>query len=164
MATSLPVPLEFRLPDGWEAVQPDAVGAPDSAFVARRPRPGDTFVANITIGGYLKDPEIALTTVADEVVERLQEAVGSVDVRNRTEIGSPQAPGLVQVVELTAEVNGSDTDLVQCQTLLSMPDRENPANRAVIELVLTSTPGQLEGVLPDFQYFVSTVRPDAATE
>ncbi len=61
-------------------------------------------------------------------------------------------------------MNGSSTDLVQCQTLLSIQDTDDPETRAVIELVLTSTPDQLEGVLPDFQYFVSTVRPDGATE
>jgi hypothetical protein len=50
VATQLPVRIEFRLPDGWQAAPPDEVGTPGAAFVAQIPTVLDdfrTFVAGI---------------------------------------------------------------------------------------------------------------------
>ncbi|MCX5129755.1 hypothetical protein OOK25_39665, partial [Streptomyces sp. NBC_00347] len=51
MPTTLPVPIEFRLPEGWQPAPPDEVGAPGVAFVALHPQPDSGFTANITIDG-----------------------------------------------------------------------------------------------------------------
>lgn len=159
MATTLPVPIEFRLPDGWKAAPPDEVGAPGAAFVALHPASRDNFMANITIAGKLRPDEAPLTEIADESVDRLRQATTAVQVTNRAEVGSPAAPGLAQVLNMTADINGIERSLIQSQVYLSMLDVDDPRKRAVIELALTATPDQLRSVLDDFRDFVRTVRP-----
>ncbi|MQA11885.1 MAG: hypothetical protein GEU98_25750, partial [Pseudonocardiaceae bacterium] len=66
MATTIPIPVNFRLPDGWQAAAPDEVGAPGAAFVALHPASRTDFTANITISGEYRPDEAALTDIADE--------------------------------------------------------------------------------------------------
>ncbi|MER5179235.1 hypothetical protein ABT009_12840 [Streptomyces sp. NPDC002896] len=162
MATTLPVPIEFELPEGWRAAPPDEVGAPGAAFVALHPQPDAGFTANITIDGEYRPDAAALTEIADESVERLSQAATSVVVTGRREIGSADAPGFTQTLALSAIVGGVPRDLVQSQVYLSMLDVADPRKRAVIRLVLTATASQHPFVLDDFQDFVRTVRPDAS--
>lgn len=158
MATTLPVPIEFRLPDGWQPAPPDEVGAPGVAFVALHPASRDDFTANITISGELRPDDASLASIADESVDRLSQGA-VVSVANRTEVGSAEVPGLTQVLNVSTSIAGKARDLVQCQVYLSVQDAEEPARRAIVELVLTATPNQLNTVVGDFQQFVSTVRP-----
>ncbi|MFI5617659.1 hypothetical protein [Streptomyces sp. NPDC051567] len=88
MPTTLPLPIEFRLPEGWFPAPPDEVGAPGVAFVALHPRPDAGFTANITIAGEYRPDGATLENIADASVERLREATGSVVVAHRREIGS----------------------------------------------------------------------------
>jgi hypothetical protein len=97
-----------------------------------------------------------MTEIADESVRRLEEVAGAVRVRDRVEVGSPDAPGITQVLDIGV---GVSQHLVQCQVYVSMHDERDPSKRAVIELVLTCTPEQLDDVFADFQNFVRTVRP-----
>ncbi|WP_020668925.1 hypothetical protein [Amycolatopsis nigrescens] len=160
MVTQLPVRIEFSLPDGWTPAPPDEVGASGAAFVALHRASVDGFTANITIAGQYRPDETTLDELADESVQRLQETSGAVHLRDRRQVGSPEAPGLTQVLDLTASVDNRPLQLVQVQVYVSMQDVHNPAERAVIELVLTCKPSQLDAVLEDFQKFVSTVRPE----
>jgi hypothetical protein len=155
MATQLPVRIEFSLPDGWQPASPDEAGAPGVAFVALHPGSANGFTANLTIAGQFRDPELPMDAIADESVRRLSEAVGSVQVRQRTEVGSDGSPGITQVLDIEV---GADQELVQCQVYVSVHDVEDPSRRAVLEFVLTCTPDQLEDVFTDFQDFVRTVR------
>lgn len=159
MATTLPVRIEFRLPDGWRAAPPDEVGAPGAAFVALHPASSDNFMANIAISGELRPDTATLAEIADESIGRLRRAAADVRVADRTEVGTPEAPGLTQVVHLSADVSGTMRELIQSQVYLSMLDVDDPRRRAVIELVLTATPTQLGTVIGDFQDFVRTIRP-----
>ncbi|HEV7651716.1 MAG TPA: hypothetical protein VGP26_26480 [Actinophytocola sp.] len=156
MATELPVRIQFTLPDGWQATPPDEAGAPGVAFVALHPGSTNGFTANLTIAGQLRDPRLPMTQIADESVRRLEEFTGVVQVRDRVEVGSAGAPGITQVLDIDI---GVSQRLVQCQVYVSMQDEHDPAKRAVIELVLTCTPEQLDQVFADFQNFVRTVRP-----
>ncbi|MDQ0941820.1 hypothetical protein [Streptomyces sp. V1I1] len=160
MATTLPVPIEFELPEGWRAAQPDEVGAPGAAFVALHPQPDAGFTANITIDGEYRPDAATLSEIAHESVERLSQAAASIVVTGRREIGSADAPGFTQALALSAVVGGVLRDLVQSQVYLSMLDLADPRKRAVIRLVLTATASQHPAVLDDFQDFVRTVRPD----
>ena len=160
MASTLPTPIEFRLPDEWRPASPDDVGAPTAAFVALVSHPVDGFTANVTIDGELRRDTAPLASLADESVEQLRAAAGSVTVLDRAEVGSASAPALTQTLRVTAPVNGDERDLVQAQVYLSMPDSADPATHAVIRLVLTAGAAQYEAIRPDFQWFVSTVRPD----
>lgn len=163
MAGTLPTPIEFRLPDDWRPAPPDEVGAPGAAFVALIPNPDDGFTANVTIDGEHRPDATPLSGLADRSVETLRASLGggaeAVTVLDRTEVGSASAPALTQTLRLRDQ---DERQLVQAQVYLSLLDTEDPARRAVIRLVLTATAAQARAVLPDFQWFVSTVRPEGA--
>ncbi|MEW1900938.1 hypothetical protein [Streptomyces sp. NPDC086147] len=160
MATTLPLPIEFRLPEGWIPAPPDEVDAPAVAFVALHPQADAGFTANITIDGDFLSEAETLEGVADDAVERLRDGAESVAVVRRRDVGSAQAPGLTQRLALTAVVQGVRRNLVQSQVYLAMLDSADPKRRAVIRLILTATATQHDHVLEDFQDFLRTVRPD----
>ncbi|MFJ6676372.1 hypothetical protein ACIQMJ_35170 [Actinosynnema sp. NPDC091369] len=156
MATTLPVPIEFSLPDGWLSAPPDEVGAPQAAFVALRPGGGAGFTANITISGEVHGDDVTLAELADRAAARLERGVGAVEVGRRNELES----AYTQVLRLTAPIGGRPVDLVQLQVFLAMADVRDPRRRAVLEIVLSATPEQFEDLVDDFQAFLKTIRPD----
>ncbi|MER5894995.1 hypothetical protein [Streptomyces sp. NPDC001876] len=160
MTTTLPVQIAFELPDGWRATPPDGVGATGSAFVALHPHPDEGFTANITIDGEFRPDEATLPEIADESVENLRRSAASVEVVERREVGSEDAPGLTQTLAVSAVAGGSLRNLVQSQVYLSLLDVTDPSKRAVIRLILTVTASQHRDVVEDFRDFVRTVRPD----
>ncbi|MFF0095611.1 hypothetical protein ACFYSF_37640 [Streptomyces canus] len=160
MATTLPVPIEFELPDGWRAAPPDEVGAPDTAFIALHPQPDAGFTANITIDGEYRPDSATLREIADSSVTRLRKSGAVVELTDRREMGSTEVPGLIQKLAISATVSGVPRDLVQAQVYLSLLDVTDPYKRAVIRLVLTSSAAQHHALLGDFEDFVRTVRPD----
>ncbi|MEV0409424.1 hypothetical protein AB0I68_01125 [Streptomyces sp. NPDC050448] len=164
MPTTLPVPIEFSLPEGWQAAPPDEVGAPEVAFIALHPQPDDGFTANITVDGDFLPDETTLEELADASVARVRGAAESVTVVARREIGSAASPGLTQRLALTAVVAGVRRDLVQSQVYMAITDLTDPHKRALIRLILTATAAQHDSVLADFQGFLRTVRPDTGTE
>jgi hypothetical protein len=163
MTTTLPVPIEFELPPGWIAAPPDEVGAPDAAFVAlHAEEPPAGFTANITIGGALRVDRASLAEIADESVQSLAARAVAVTLARRNEFGEPGAPGLTQLVRIRERVGGTERSLAQCQVYLSMSDVDDARKRVVVQLVLTATDEQLDGVIRDFQWFVARVRPEPA--
>jgi hypothetical protein len=160
VATTLPAPIEFRLPEGWRPAPPDDVGAPGAAFVGLHPDPDNGFTANITVDGEGYTEAASLPELADASIRTLRETGADVSLADRSEVGSGDAPGLTQTLSVRAAVNGAPRDLVQSQVYLSMVDTEDRGRGVVIRLVLTASAEQFAAVLPDFQYFVWTVRPD----
>lgn len=165
MPTTLPVPLEFELPAGWQPAPPDRAGAPDVAFVAlfHQPDPASGFDANITVDGAYRPDAATLEEIADESVRRMQEIAEGVAVTDRNEMGSAQAPGLTQKLSFRAVTEGHRRELVQSQVYLAVRDLDDPARRAVVRLALTAAAAQHDAVLGDFQQFVRTVRPATGT-
>ena len=159
MATTLPVPIEFSLPDGWLSAPPDEVGAPQAAFVALHPGDNAGFTANITITGEVRADDATLAQIAEQAAARLERGVGPVEIGRRNELDS----GYTQVLRLTAPVDGRPVDLVQLQVFLAMADVRDQRRRAVLEIVLSATPEQFEGLVGDFQAFLKTIRPDEGT-
>ncbi|MER5952765.1 hypothetical protein [Streptomyces longhuiensis] len=164
MAATLPVKISFSLPDGWQAAPPDEVGAPNVAFVALHAASVDGgFTANITISGEMRNDGATISQIADESVPRLEQG-GPVRVLKKTEIGTPDLPGLtdspgiVQNLVLSTTLRGEPIELCQSQVHLGMEDVRNPAQRAVIEIVLTATQNQLGQVIEDYKEFLRTVR------
>ncbi|HEV7973961.1 hypothetical protein [Amycolatopsis sp.] len=155
MATQLPVRIEFSLPEGWTAAPPDEVGAPGAAFVALHPPAHDGFTTNITISGDYRDDDVELETVAGESVARLKKSVGEVRVLTSTAVDA----GFTQTLEIKSTIEGQPHDLVQCQAYLSMHDVDEPAKRAIIDLVLTTTADRFDEFVKDFQNFVRSVKP-----
>ncbi|MFI1105267.1 hypothetical protein [Streptomyces melanogenes] len=159
MPTTLPVPIAFRLPEGWLPARPEAFGAQEVAFAAVHPQPDAGFTANITIDGGFPPNGSTLAELADESAQRLREVAESVAVHRR-EVGAAEAPALTQRVSFSAVAGDARRDLVQSQVYLPLVDTEDPRRRAVIRLALTATAAQHDAVLTDFQDFVRTVRPD----
>ncbi|GGO34791.1 hypothetical protein [Streptomyces lasiicapitis] len=160
MAATLPVPMEGRLPEGWHPASPGQVGAPDVAFVALRPPPDAGFTSNITVDGEYRPDGATLAEIADESVRSMCEVADSVTVDERHEVGSADAPALTQVLSFSAVTDGVRRDLAQTQIYLAMLDINDPSERAVIRLTLTTTTAQHSSVLGDFQQFIRSVRPD----
>ncbi|MFD0203477.1 MULTISPECIES: hypothetical protein [Saccharothrix] len=156
MATTLPVPIEFSLPDGWLSAPPDEVGAPQAAFVALHPGSSAGFTANITISGEVRADDVTLAQLAERAADRLRQDVGAVEVGRRNELES----AYTQVLRLTAPVGGRPVELVQLQVFLAMADVRDERRRAVLEIVLSATTGQFEDLVGDFQAFLKTIRPD----
>ncbi|MFJ9471509.1 hypothetical protein [Streptomyces caniferus] len=157
MATTLPVKIEFSLPEGWQAAPPDEVGAPGVAFIALHLASQDKFTANITIAGKIRD-ESDLVTLAHESVERLREGA-TVTVAKQAQGGTPELPALTQTLRISTTLRGFPVELVQSQVYLLMQDPHDPASHAVIELALTAKQSQLDQVADDFEDFVKSVRP-----
>ncbi|MCX3061783.1 hypothetical protein [Streptomyces beihaiensis] len=165
MTATLPVKISFSLPDGWQAAPPDEVGAPNVAFVALHPESVDGgFTANITISGEMRNDGATMSQIADESIPRLEQG-GTVRVLKKTEVGTPDipgltdAPGVVQNLVLSTTLRGEPAELCQSQFYLGVEDVKNPAKRAVIEIVLTAKQNQLAEVIDDFKEFLRTVRP-----
>ncbi|MER6713592.1 hypothetical protein [Streptomyces sp. NPDC000877] len=68
MPTTLPVPLEFRLPEGWLPARPEGFNVADVAFAAVHSQPDAGFAANITIDGDVP-PALAQRLVFSTVVD-----------------------------------------------------------------------------------------------
>src|SRR5262249_326183 len=140
-------------------------GAPGAAFVALHPASIDGFTANITIAGRMRNDGATMREIAGESVQRLRQA-GPVEVTKKQDVGTPDipgltgAPGVVQDPRPSPALHGEPLELVQSQVYLGLEDVDRPSQRAVIELVLTAKPGQLEQVVDDFQEFVRSVRAD----
>ncbi|KOG29632.1 hypothetical protein [Streptomyces resistomycificus] len=164
MPTTLPTPIEFRLPQGWLPAQPEGFEAANVAFAAVHPQPDAGFAANITIDGEIPPDAVTLVDLANSSVERLREVAESVTVSHRREVGSADAPALTQRLTFSTVVDDTRRDLVQSQVYLSLSDIGDPHKRAVIRLALTATAAQHDAVLGAFQDFVRTVRPDTGEE
>ncbi|MEW2414290.1 hypothetical protein AB0953_11280 [Streptomyces sp. NPDC046866] len=163
MPTTLPVPIEFSLPEGWLPARPEAFD-PGVAFAAVHPAPDAGFTANITVDGGFPPDAVTLTDLADASVERLGEVADSVEVAHRRELGPDDAPALSQRLTFSLTTGDTHRDLIQTQVYLSMADVEDPHKRAVIRLALTATAAQHDSILGEFQEFVRSVRPDTGEE
>lgn len=171
MPGTLPVPLTCELPQGWQSAPPDEVGAPQAALVALHlASQGQGFTPNITVTGRTRTDATSLNAIAEESVQRLRETVGAVRLVKRSEVGTSEAPGLVdapgivQNLYIQATVNGQPMELAQSQFLLVLKDERQPGQRAEVEIALTARSDQLQAVLEDFQDFLRTVRPATAEE
>ncbi|CAM3802467.1 hypothetical protein KIPE111705_25700 [Kibdelosporangium persicum] len=161
MATTIPVPIEFSLPEGWRAAPPDEVGSPHVAFVALKPPAVNGFVSNITISGEIR-PDVPLGQIADEAIARLRNEVGQIKIGNRGEYGTEQNPGLTQAVRMLINVRGRPVDVAQLQVYIGMEDVRDPRRQAVLHIVLSAEADEFERVITDFQQFLTTVKPDQA--
>ncbi|MER5812634.1 hypothetical protein ABT143_31365 [Streptomyces sp. NPDC002033] len=155
MPATLPVPIEFSLPEGWVP----APAPEDVAYAAVRPQPDGGFAVNITVDGGFPKEDVTPADLADASVERLRSFAEEVAVTRRSELGTPDSPALAQRITFSAAVGDSLRDFVQSQVYLFLLDTEDPGKRALVRLALTSTVAQEGGVLEDFRAFVRSVHP-----
>ncbi|MBK1786808.1 hypothetical protein JHE00_20985 [Prauserella sp. ASG 168] len=160
--STLPVPIEFSLPDGWRSVPPKEVNAEGAAFVAVHPASSKGFTANITITGDVRSADEPLTRAADQALDDLRAGASDVELGKRNEVGTDDNPGLTQAVRLSIPYEGKQLYLVQLQAFIGMADTGDPSRRAVTQVVLSALPEQFDQLVGDFQDFLSTVRPEGA--
>lgn len=161
--SKLPVPVEFRLPEGWESVRPEEWGVQNAAFMAvRRDAPGD-YLPILTISGDWRLDHVTLDAIADESVTVAREQADHVEVLDRKEIGSEQAPAILQLLGVRATIDGRDWQLRQGQVLSGLIDVEDPGRRVVVIYTVTCALDQFDQVGREFQAFMGTVRPAGAT-
>jgi hypothetical protein len=141
------------VPDGWQAVEPETVGAGGAVFVAIRPHsaqsPGGNFTPNITVSVANRPDSASLLDIADEAVTRLGTTMAELDVLSRQETGG----GVTQVLRI---VTPAGLELAQSQVHLVIPGVHGLGDRVVVELACTSTPAQAAPVVGEFQQFVAS--------
>lgn len=150
---TIPVPLSFELPEGWRPIPTQT----DNVFAAIHPSSANGFTANLAVSEQDRTDSATLPDIADESVHRLEAVGHNVSVQHRSQFGSPNAPGLTQIINLSK----NSLELAQCQFLMSLTDPNNPARRVVVEIALTATTAQLPDLVDDFEKFVSTIRPES---
>ena len=159
MPATLPVPVEFRLPNAaWRPVRPEDLGVQNAAFLAVREEPAGDYTPTISMSGDFREDGATLDEIADESVRLLEQQAADVELVKRNDIGSEEAPGVTQLLGATVEMDGRRYDLQQAQVLLGLVDEEQPNRRLVLILTLTATNRQIQGLMPEFQDFVGSVR------
>src|SRR3954468_23960810 len=99
MPTTLPVPISFRLPNElWSPADPDALGVTNAAFLAVRDEGEGDYAPTITISGGLRTDAASMDDIGDEAVSVFAQQAAEVELVTRQGYGSPEAPGLLQVV------------------------------------------------------------------
>jgi hypothetical protein len=163
VSSALPVPIAFELPQNWRPAEPEQVGAPEAAYIALRPEPVTVtdFVANITVAGERLNGDRSLVEYVDESLRRLRQTAPDAELVKRTETDAEQTPSVTQIVSLTTDVQGTPRRVLQVQVFLAVPDPQYPEQRAVIELVLSAVPEEIDQVVGDFRALVDSVTPHA---
>jgi hypothetical protein len=147
------LPLGFDIPEGWVPVEPASVGAEGAVFVAVHSAPAGEFTPNITLSVGQRPDQARVTDIADEAVERLGRSMAALEVLRRKEVGTPDAPGVTQVLRVRT---GEGQELVQTQVLLTVPGT-NPADRLILEIACTVPPETARRLGDDFRRFVGSV-------
>ncbi len=162
MPTTLPVPISFTLPnEHWRPVDPEALGVTNAAFLAvRAENDGVGYSPTLTVSGGLRTDPASLDDIGDEAVGVFATEATEVELVTRRDYGSPEAPGLLQVVGGTLTVEQRTFDLRQAHVLIAMTDVRDAQRRVVVKVVLSTTFGQFQACLPDLQDFVATLHPE----
>ncbi|WP_203337479.1 hypothetical protein [Nocardioides limicola] len=156
----LPVPLEFRLPnEHWEPMVPETLGVEYAAFLAVRRNLDPAYSPTITISGDYRLDEATLSDIADEAVAKYQGQVDQLRLLQRQDIGSAEAPGISQLIGMSAPIDGTHFDLRQGQILMALIDQDDPTKRVVLIYTLSCTADQLAQMSGEFQEFLASTRP-----
>ena len=158
MGRDLRVPLSFVLPQGWETGDPDVVGVPEAAFVARYPDDDRGFHPTIVVADVVPEPGEDLPSVAARSVETLARH-GDVRVVDSSVVSPGEVSAFRQLLLLTTPAAGELRDLVQDQVYLDVADPRT-GFRAVVRIVLTVGRDQRDVVTGDFASFVRSFRAD----
>ncbi len=158
MTSTVPVPIEFDLPEGWRSAERKGADESSAAYVALRTGVPGTFTPNITVTAELTDEDRSVLKIADESVERLRRTAVNVHMTERRTVASDKAPGVLQTVSMVLPIQGTPVALVQVQAILVLKDEADERRRATYLFALTAPEKDVELLLPDFQSFVGSVR------
>lgn len=132
-------------------------------MAVRRNAPGD-YVPILTISGDWRLDYVTLESIADESVELARAQADAVEIVDRNEIGSAEAPAILQLLAVTATIDGRSWELCQGQVLSGLIDVKNSSRRVVVIYTVTCAADQFDQIGREFQAFMGTVRPLGAEE
>lgn len=156
----LPVDLELQLPGpDWKPVEPESFGVQNAALLLVRHNLSETYAPTISISGDVRSDPATMAEIADESLALLRAQARHVELLQRDEVGTPEAPAITQVVEVITEVNEENMNLRQGQVLTGLIDTNDPDKRVVLIYTLTCTSDQFPQMAQEFQTFMGTVRP-----
>jgi hypothetical protein len=153
------VPVSFRaeLPGtGWIEGSREAAEQVGAALLLLHDESG-RFTSNITVTGELHEDTTDLAALADAAVESLTATSTSVTVLERDSMGTPEAPGLMQMLEIVVPHEGEDLLLRQCQVFIAARDSSGDAAAMLVYLLsLTAEKDVLGSLAGEFQAFVAS--------
>ena len=160
MSTTLPLPIRFELPGAeWQPVEPETVGVSNAAFLAaRQPLGSSSYRPTITISGDWRNDDADLEQIADESVVKVQQEAGHARLADRRNVGTDEAPAIVQVISAAATIDSELLDLRQLQTVAAYVDTDDRSRRIVVLYTLSCTADQFEAAGHEYQQFMATVR------
>jgi hypothetical protein len=130
----------------------------NAAFLAARQPLGDaTYRPTITISGDWRNDDASLERIADESVVKVQQEAGNARLEERKNVGTEEAPAVIQLISTSAGIDGRLLDLRQLQTVAGYVDTEDHSRRIVVLYTLSCTAEQLEVAGREYQQFMATV-------
>jgi hypothetical protein len=157
--STLPVPIRFDLPDGWEPVSGDMS---DAAFTAMKTAAHDLGVTpTIRLRGQFRDD--GPVGMADEFLRDLLESERDQVVASRRYRDSPEHPQLIQTVSDCHIVDGVPREVVNLQAYLPVGRSADQRGAAVVQAVLICGDNQVESMLDDFHSFLDSIAPESPT-
>lgn len=155
---TLPVPLRFELPNpDWTPADPTSLGVGNAAFLAVRRNLSDEYAPVITISGARRDDPATMDDIAEEWVDKLRREGDEVELVTRRDLGTDEAPAVVQVTGLTAVTDGRRHDLRQTQAIMGYVDADDPGKRVVVVHTLTCTFGQFDQMTQEFRQYLASI-------
>jgi hypothetical protein len=154
--TALP-DATFDLPDGWQTIPVELLGAPGLVFVAAHSTPDAGFTANVTVGVQESAGPGFVAALGAEAVRRIEATEQDVDLRRRDLQGEEPAAALVQEVAFTTAVDGAPVGLTQTQAFVGATDATTGA-AVVWTVTCTATAAQAAALSGDVEALVARLR------
>ena len=164
MSRELPFPITFELPDGWTLVPPEASGRADAACVAVRDADTAGPVAtNIVISGLgVHGAAVDVAALASAQLTNLHQNY-AVTVLRRDVTPDAPAPQAAHLLQIEYPHGESATTVRQIRIVTAFAGPENPADVAVLQLVMTCPVEVFDDAGREFGRFVASIAPAAST-
>jgi hypothetical protein len=164
MNRELPFPITFELPDGWTLVPPDDSGQADAAYVAvRDANAADPVATNIVISGLgMHDTAVDVAALAAAQLANLQ-AKYAVTVLKRDVMTAGPARHAAHLLQIEYPVGQSATTLRQNRIFTVFPGADDPAEIAVVQLVMTCPAEVFDQAGRELGQFMDSIGPPTSS-
>jgi hypothetical protein len=160
LTRELPFPIIFELPEGWTPVPPDEAGQADAAYVAvRDANTADPVATNIVISGLgLHDATVDVAALGAHDLAHLQSRY-AVTVLKRDITTDGPARQAAHLLQIEYAAGHSTTPLRQIRIITAFGGADDPADVAVVRLVMTCPAEVFEAAGPEFGRFLASIAP-----
>lgn len=148
----------FTPPDGWTHVPPESAGHGGLPYVAVRDRNAtDPVATNIVVSGFVAPAADvdAAALASDRVVELKSQYPVTVLKRDVLEEG--RSPEVAQLLQIEYPAGGSTVTLKQIEIVNVFPGAADPAEVAVLRLMMTCPEEVFDDAGPEFSQFVAGI-------